>query len=81
MKNTCPSDICTFTQKRNNYLLYGKLYVYNTLLACPIRATVIFWSFKHACPNLTFTCPRQSDKCICSTLDSTQDCITIQSSV
>ena len=25
---------------------YRKSYVYNTLLACPIRATVISWSFK-----------------------------------
>ena len=43
--------------------LYPKSYVHNTLLACPIRATVISWSFKIlARSHLIFTCP------VCSTL-------------
>ena len=46
MKNTCPNDIFTCPQKKKSYFLYWKLlYVQNTL-ACPIRATVINWSFK-----------------------------------
>ena len=33
-------------QKKKSCCLYWKSYVHNTLPACPIRATVISWSFK-----------------------------------
>ena len=32
--------------KKKSYSLYWKSYVHNTLLFCPIRATVFYWSFK-----------------------------------
>ena len=43
--------------------------LHNTLLACPIRQLLFLNVFQCACPNLTFTCPGQSGKCLCSTLD------------
>ena len=33
-------------QKESYYFFVLKVYVHNTLLACPIQATVISWSFK-----------------------------------
>ena len=46
MKNTCQNDIFICPKKKKNNFVYYKLYVHNTLWACPIRETVISWSFK-----------------------------------
>ena len=40
------NDVLLAPQKKTSYFLYWKLYVHNTLLACPIRATFISWSSK-----------------------------------
>ena len=34
----------------------------------PDSGNCYFLVFQNACPNQTFTCPRQSGKCLCSTL-------------
>ena len=62
LKNTCPNDIFTLAPKRKITIFLFKIayiqFVHNTLLACPIRATVISWSFKICLPENDFYVPR-----------------------
>ena len=58
-------------QKENRvHFLYWKLYVHNTHLACTIRVNCYFLAFQKADVHklMTFTCPGQSGKYLCSTL-------------
>ena len=41
---------------------------YTLTCSLPISDYCYFFVFKSACLNLTFTCPGQSGKCLCSTL-------------
>ena len=41
---------------------------YTFCFCLPDSGNCYFLVFQNACPNLTFTCPEQSGKCLCSTL-------------
>ena len=46
MKSTCLNDIFTCPKRKVIIFFVLKVYVHNTVLTCPIQATVISWSFK-----------------------------------
>ena len=44
------------------------IYVHNTLSLARFGQLLFLGLVQNTCPNLTFTCPGQSGKCLCSTL-------------
>ena len=53
MKSTCPNDIRTCPQKEKELFFVLKVYVHNTLLACPIRA-MLFLGLSKCLPESDF---------------------------
>ena len=66
--NTCSSDIFTCPKKTKVISCKLKVVCPQYTFSLPDLGISYFLVFQNACRNLTFTCPEQLGKCLCSTL-------------
>ena len=69
-KNTCPNDFYLPQREKSPFCIESHMSIILYTNSLPDLGNCYSLIFQNTCPNLTFTCPGQSGKYLCSTLSS-----------